>query len=388
MGPRLSLERVQQYMEHEDTEPNGERKPKSTMIMRFFASKTLRFLRAIRCEHVKYMEEVDACFLPCRMWVLNHERILYYGPDASRPLICDLQAHKSGLMDPAFWMLYEGDATSAARYVKDHLRLDVNQQNLYFFDNLLFSVLKMSRPKPSAILQLLAEGVDVESRDEEQRTPLMVACALLLVDCVRLLLVQGRANPQAVCRRGQNAAFYVGRSHQYLLDVEEEQACLILRLLYEAGTGMHQRDGKGSLPLFQRPLLMNIECVMLFASFPGFNALAIDTSNGYTALHYLMHYCGRATFTQAQRIMHLFVKGYGLDLNLRSQTGHTPLMMAAEAPNPTHVRMLLHWFRSSWTRVPNQADGDAPSHAKEEEEERFLSMTRIRARAPVPSLAP
>jgi hypothetical protein len=313
--------------------------------MRFFSAKTMRFLRSICCEEVHYMEEVDACFQPCKMWVLNSERILYYGPDDQQPPpICDLEEHKSGLMDPAFWMLYEGDATSAARYVKDHLHLDVNQSNLYSFDNLLFSVLKMSRPKPMAIVQLLAEGVNVDSRDEANRTPLMVACALLLVDCVRVLLTQGRADPRAVCDRGQNAAFYVGRCHTYMLDEEEERACAILRLLHEAGTYIHQRDTLGSLPLFQRALLLNLECVFLISSFPGFNPHAIDTANGYTALHYLLTYSGQATYGQVQRILYFLVKGHGLRADLPSICGQTPLAIAASAPNPTHVHLLLQWL--------------------------------------------
>ena len=57
-----------------------------------------------------------------------------------------------------------------------------------------------------------------------------------------------------------------------------------------------------------------------------------------------MQYCGRATFTQAQRVMYLLVKGYGLDINIQSKDGQTPLMIASDAPNPTHVYMLLEWF--------------------------------------------
>lgn len=340
---------------------DGKERPKSTMVIRFFSVKTMRFLRSICCEHVHYMEEVDACFQPCKMWVLNSDRILYYGPDDTQPLICDLDEHKSGLMDPAFWMLYEGDAASAARYVKSHLQLDVNQPNLYSFDNLLFSVLKMSRPKQSAITQLLAEGVNVDSRDEENRTPLMIACALLLVDCVRLLLEQGRADPHAVCNRGQNAAFYVGRCHTYMLEEEQERACQILRLLHAAGTYLHQRDSLGSIPLFQRTLLLNLECVILIASFPGFNPHTIDTCNGYTALHYLMMYCGQATYTQAQRVMHFLVKDYGLNIDTRALNGETPLMIAANAPNPTHVHMLLQWVQV--VRTDADAGGPTPAAA-------------------------
>jgi ankyrin repeat protein len=322
-------------------------RPESALVVRFFSTKTLRFLRAISCEQVQYLEEVDACFQPCRMWVLNSKRILCYSSaDDVRPLLCDLEEHRSGLMEPAFCMLKRGDAASAAHYVKGFLGLNVNQRNLYTFDSLLFAALKLPLVYASTIQPLLDAGADVKARDSMGRTPLMVACALLLVDCVRLLLDKG-SDPLALCPSGRNAAFYVGRCHFYLFhDRDRWQASHILRLLYEAGTPMHQRDAQGSVPFLQRPLLMHLECVTLFASWPGFDAHVVDTSNGYTALHYVVHYCGRATFTEAQRVMRVLIHTHRLSITTRSKDCLSPLMLAANAPNHEHVRLLLEWSRT------------------------------------------
>ena len=320
--------------------PNHENN-RSMMIVRFFSAKNLRFLRAIRCEHMQFMEEVDLCSSPCCLWVLNSERIMYYGLDGSSELICNLAEHKTGLMDPAFWILMSGDARAAACYIKHTLMLNVNQHNLYSHDNLLFSALKMSSHNPLALLDLLDEGLDVNSRDEEHRTPLMIACAFLFVESIGILLRAG-ADPCAVCGRGQTAAFYVGRGR-----VESvADACPVLHMLYAAGTPMHQPDYHGSIPLFQKTLLMNVGCVALLASLPGFDVHVIDPKNGYTALHYLMQYSGRSPSVHIEHIMSLLVNSCGLDANIRSKSGQTPLMIASDAPNPTNVHLLLSCFKS------------------------------------------
>ena len=246
-------------------------------------------------------------------------------------------------------MLLAGKGRQAAHYIKHHLKLDVNMRNLYSHDNLLFSALQTScHHDPSIILELIGEGLDVNSRNGESHTPLMIACAFLCVETVQILL-NANADPCAVCNKGRHAAFYVGKGHYAPLPHDTEAACQILHMLYSAGTPMHATDNGGSIALFQKTLLLNAHCVALLGSFPGFNVHHVDPKNGYTALHYLMEYGAQSTSTAVEQVMSVLITRHGLDVNLKSKIGLTPLMIATNAANATNVQLLLCHFKSETT---------------------------------------
>ena len=82
------------------------------------AWRDVRFLRTICCGTTTALDEVDLCVRPSEMWVLEADRILYFGPYREpAALICDDRRMDGGRMNTVFWLLMHGFQHSAVHYL-------------------------------------------------------------------------------------------------------------------------------------------------------------------------------------------------------------------------------------------------------------------------------
>ena len=184
------------------------------------------------------------------------------------------------------------------------------------------------------------QGLDPNEHDDRQCTPLMMACSMMDSKSVETLLELG-ADPNAVCRKGQNALFYIGRHRQNSAESVSTEKILNV-LLQHGGVNVHQKDVEGRVPLFMPMLLNNAKAVRMLCDEGHADPRATNPMNGYTALHYLMEY----NHYGKRQVLDLLVREYKVDVNARAHLGITPLMIATHKRNFKNVEMLIGIFQA------------------------------------------
>ncbi len=179
-----------------------------------------------------------------------------------------------------------------------------------------------------ALRRLVAEGAEVNARDENELTPLHAAAQNGHTDCVRALIAAGADANAGGMREGHWAPTPL------------QVACRAgwaecVRLLLAAGADVNAQDSYGNTPLHEAAARGHADCIALLAEAGAdVNAASSDQTNlGTTPLHHA------AFFGQEAAIRTLIAAGAGL--TPRDDFGRPPLHLAAERRDAAGLKALL-----------------------------------------------
>ncbi len=156
--------------------------------------------------------------------------------------------------------------------------------------------------RKKTVKNLIESGVDIEIRNADDKTPLLIASEVGALDVVNYLLSQG-ANVDATTAQGENAICYaVTGAHDYQFTrtnkMNENNKIQIIKLLHQYGC--------------------NINCI---------------TKEGLTPLGYAIYYGYNEILVELLSL--------GANVNQKDAHGLTPLMRALEYQNDYAVNVLL-----------------------------------------------
>ena len=212
-----------------------------------------------------------------------------------------------------------------------------------------------------ALLELLRNGLDVDTRDRRGRTALHCAIDHGHTAAMRTLLARG-ADINAKFSQGEQG--YTALRHAIVL----EQPPDVAKLLLISGANTEIRDQHGVTPLHDAAALSLDEIVLLLLDF-GANIHA-RTVHGNTALHV-------AAVRNHVSVVHILLeRGAGKDA--RTVDGVTSLFMAAERGGEETVRALI----SSGADVEAEDDeGSTALHVAIKENHRSIVQILLEAGA-------
>ncbi len=209
--------------------------------------------------------------------------------------------------------------------------------------------------------RFLDEGVDINTRNEEGETPLMIAITYEMEDAVAFLLAR---------KADMNTEDIHGRT-PFLLAIEEQNKSIIQAFL-DHGVDIHAECTKGYTPIMIAAVVLDVELVQLFLSHKV-NLDVREHELGWTALRLALLSYPRypekakevielllnnnadvnsqdldgatilmnASYMTYTELVALFLK-HNADTNLQTVDGTTALMLAADSiRNDDIVRLLL-----------------------------------------------
>lgn len=190
------------------------------------------------------------------------------------------------------------------------------------------------------VKSLLDEGMDIDERDESNRTPLHIAVSNNFEDIVRLLV-----------SRGAN----VNRSKGFMCDYPIHAAVknrnsLIAKILLDAGADVNTKSFDFETPLHISICKDDIEMFNLLLKYKPDLTQTDDCGN--TPLHILVELCD---YRDEDMVVQLLK--HGADVNLKNINGQTPLDIYKRDledgiithPHPTLVKLLI--------KSPSTVDG-------------------------------
>jgi uncharacterized protein len=235
-----------------------------------------------------------------------------------------------------------------------------------------------------AVRILLANGVDIEAKDERGDTPLIVAVNDLNIEMVKLLLEKGAAvsvrnnyeetalteaarsmNPELLrivlsgnpdVKEKNAALFRAAESAPVVLQMADAPAIpgghderapaateppwvTTVRLLLDSGADVEARDEEGDTPLVRAASYGQTETFNLLLERGG--KINVRDKRGMTPLIAAACACAVATMNSTYDIMKILLEK-GANVNARTRDGTTALMMAAGSPDgPASVKLLL-----------------------------------------------
>ena len=228
----------------------------------------------------------------------------------------------------------------------------------------------------------LAQGAQVDCRDDDGITPLIWAAVYHSADCVRLLLEAG-ADPNGLTRTGQPALIQTSNvaTARCLLDAGADvnlsdrwpilrrtvkrQSIELLELYLEAGAEVDARDPLGWTALMlaaKRGELKALECLMRAGA-----ALEAVNHLGETAL-FLAAEDGQTATIEA-------LLAAGANIEARGPGGLTPVMIAAHHGHKTATKTLL--ARGASSTAVNDA-GNTVADLRQQATERRKILTQVR----------
>lgn len=185
--------------------------------------------------------------------------------------------------------------------------------------------------KTSAVATLLKHpGIDPNTTDNDNWTPLHSAVTTDSVDIVSLLLAHRRTDVNAANAYTHKTALHYAVSHS--------TTRVMKVLLGHDGLDVRARDKKGKTPLHMAVGSTRITKINLLLADSRVDVNAAD-QYGFTPLHVT------ASFIEEHDVAvvaGLLLAAQGIDIEARTMTGQTPLHRAAFFDNVTLVNALLH----------------------------------------------
>ena len=164
--------------------------------------------------------------------------------------------------------------------------------------------------------QLLAHSFDVNCKDGDGMTPLLLAARYQHESILRLLLERG-ANPRAQCNKGHTTLHWLALAHGTAITETSIDLLLRDRPPFEVA------DSNGITPLMAACIFGHL---LLATRLIRYGAdVRAKNSSGQTALHCAAHF-GIATMVS-------ILLDYGAELEVKSCQGGTPLHAAATGPS-------------------------------------------------------
>jgi ankyrin repeat protein len=259
---------------------------------------------------------------PMEMWMLTEETVLYFGPS------CDtLPLTLAGRIDRALWYAGAGKAKTAMRFLLKVGATDINTHCITGH----MTVLHMAafQNQLATAKTLLCAQADPEARDDQDMTCLMIASSLEYPEMIRVLCVEGKADPNARTRHNEAALHIVG--HQSNTDQGFTKATV--QALLDCLADPNAKDVQGQTPLFSYAILDSPPTVELLCS-RGADSMHRNLM-GRTPLHALYEVCLNAETAT------VLVRQFKADINAQDNCGKTPLMLAANTRAFVLIRSML-----------------------------------------------
>jgi ankyrin repeat protein len=181
---------------------------------------------------------------------------------------------------------------------------------------------------------LIAEGADVNAKDEHGGTPLHQAASWKKKEMVELLIAEG-ADVNAKSKYGRTALYVAAAGSPTSRQIRKE----IVEQLIAKSADVNAKDKAGSTPLHQAANDGHKEIVeLLIANGADVNAKDFD---GFAPLHYAAWFGGNTETV-------VLLIAAGADVNVKNKGGVTPLSLA---------ELVLDW-QSSETKVAKKEIAD------------------------------
>ena len=299
-----------------------------------------RMLRHISVQGIESYGIVDIIAAPQKIWLMNSDCISYFGPQIERGLMGGVTSS----MTPAVWMAAGGNAAGAIKHIKDATGLHINTPSLLGGRSLLHYAAYMDRP--AAVAELVEAGANVNQKDDEHVTPLMLAVCRLNHECVRALCQRG-ADPNVRDKKGMTAILHTGsegtlKGSTVIID--------IMGTLIAAGANPNDTDPGGKTVLFYTDIFTRMD-VFRFMLTKGADPRHID-DNGNTLLHFCLVKTGSNPIVIPE-MAGLLVRALGVDVNAQNKSGVTALFMNVFNLTPDEIRFMVEELRADITIKSN-----------------------------------
>ena len=208
-----------------------------------------------------------------------------------------------------------------------------------------------------AVRVLLANGADLDAKDDRGDTPLIIAVGNHNIAAVKLLIEKG-ADISARNNYEETALFEAAESAPVVLrmadapatpNVHNEPTPAVfpeapwvksVRMLLDSGANVEARDEEGDSPLIRAASFGQTETFELLLERGA--KINVRDKRGMTPLIAAACACAVATMNSTYDIMKILLER-GADVNARTRDGTTALMMAAGSPDgPASVKLLLN----------------------------------------------
>ncbi|KAF0684812.1 hypothetical protein As57867_023162, partial [Aphanomyces stellatus] len=237
---------------------------------------------------------------------------------------CDINAKDGELSTPLMLAAWKGRLEIVQLLLE---RPDLHNINLG--DNLGRSALHEScmEGHESVVTFLLAQsGCDINAKDENRNTPLMLAAWKGRLEIVQLLLERPDIHDI-------NLGGNLGRSalHESCMEGHES---VVTFLLAQSGCDINANDGELSTPLMLAAWKGRLEIVQLLLERPDLHDINLGGNLGRSALHL-------ACKEGHESVVTFLLAQSGCDINAKDENRNTPLMLAAWKGRLEIVQLLL-----------------------------------------------
>ena len=207
----------------------------------------------------------------------------------------------------------KGDDENSAPQIEDS-NVSTNGTKSMILDKMMKSAI--TEGDEAKTRELLAHSYDVNCRDDDGMTPLLLAARLKHENILRLLLERG-ADPRARCHKGKTTLHWLTMNHR--THITET----LVDLLLQNRPPLENADGNGITPLMAACIFGDLLVAKRLIRHGA--DLRAASSYGSTALH-CAAYNGRAPMIS-------MLLDHGAELEVKDCNGQTPLHSAASGPS-------------------------------------------------------
>ncbi len=204
----------------------------------------------------------------------------------------------------------------------------------------------------AAVKLLIAKGADISARNNYEETALIEAARSMDPELLRVLLdgspdikdknaalFAAAESAPVVLQIADAPATQNGHNEQTAAAIPEAPWVKSVRMLLDSGANIEARDDEGDTPLIRAASFGQTETFELLLDRGA--KISVRDKRGMTPLIAAACACAVATMNSTYDIMKILVEK-GADVNARTHDGTTALMMAAGSPDgPASVKLLL-----------------------------------------------